>query len=80
MVGARGVSLVQPWGPIKVKAHDEGGDPEGSAAVALRVPLSTKHTLTELPVLETFPACKADSGALTTRRATRNAFSWLSIS
>lgn len=46
MVGARGVSLVQPWGPVKVKAHDERGDPEGSAAVALRVPLSTKDTLT----------------------------------
>lgn len=46
MVCARGVSLVQPWGPIEVKAHDEGGDPEGSAAIALCVPLSTKNTLT----------------------------------
>lgn len=45
MVRARGVSLVQPWGPIEVEAHDEGGDPKGPAAIALRVPLSTKDTL-----------------------------------
>lgn len=77
MVGARGVGLVQPGGPIEVEAHDEGGDPEGPAAVALRVPLSTKDTSQAL--LNTLLAAKHTLQQLQPEeRATRNAFSWLS--
>lgn len=44
MVCARGVSLIESGGAIKVKTHNEGRDAKWPAPVALRVALAEKET------------------------------------
>ena len=44
MVYARGVSLIESGGAIKVKTHNEGRDAKWPAPVALRVALAEKET------------------------------------
>lgn len=43
MVCARGVSLVQPGGSIKVKSHNQSRDTKRSATVALGIPLLRRN-------------------------------------